>query len=133
MNQGEKGVVLYNIDEDKTGARINMVDKKAYYYTGANKSADTLKDSPELEIATKADIAAAAVGTEGAGAIKVSSAPEKNTISLALDTNHNGSGITGNTGSGLTQSDDGLAIDDSLTWVFNCGSASEFVNTQSQE
>lgn len=34
--------------------------------------------------------------------------------------------------SGLKATEDGLKIDESLTWVFNCGNASEFMNTPSQ-
>lgn len=42
-------------------------------------------------------------------------------VSIKLDTDHNESGIRNNPGSGLKVSPDGLAIDDSLTWILQCG------------
>ena len=97
-------IEIVGVEPRPTGDGLTTaVDVKAYVDSRVASA------TPNIESGDGIDI------TDGEGNTKI--------ISIELDSEHNGSGIQNNPGSGLTVSTDGLAIDDSLLWILQCGGA----------
>ena len=84
---------------------------------------DGIASAADVKTYVDEHISAATPNIEAGDGIEITTSGSTKTVAVELDENHNESGITGNTGSGLTVGPNGLAIDDSLTWYFQCGGA----------
>lgn len=87
---------------------------------------DGLTTAVDVKAYVDSRVASATPNIESGDGIDITTSGSTKTISIELDETTQTSGLTQN--SGLSLSSDGLRIDDTLTWVFQCGGASNNPN-----
>ena len=99
----------------------------AHYYVQALSTAsgshDGLVTAYDAKTYIDNAISSATPNIESGDGIDITTSGSTKTISIELDETRNGLNIQGNSGSGLVVGENGLAINDSLLWVLQCGGA----------